>query len=244
MTSPTLSNVTGPEIFDEIAIRYGETVDASIRASGEEVEFFATLKARLVREAIGARRGIRLLDFGCGTGMSTSALADALPSATAIVGSDPSSESIVVATAERSDHRVSFVEQPSVGELPFESASFDVAFTACVFHHIERHDHDAWMRELHRVLRPDGSLFIFEHNPCNPLTRRAVRLCPFDEGVILLRPSYTLRLMSEAGFAVSAPHFYFFFPRTLAFLRGTEATLRRVPLGAQYFVRGDRSTRV
>ena len=40
-------------VFDEVAERYGETVDASIGASGEGVEFFAMLKAMLLRAELG-----------------------------------------------------------------------------------------------------------------------------------------------------------------------------------------------
>lgn len=227
-------------VFDEVAERYAATVDASIGASGEDVEFFAMLKARLLRREVGDRSGLRILDFGCGTGTSTRAIAAAFPTAGEIVGSDPSSESIGIAARRGDRATVRFVDQADADALPFADASFDVAFTACVFHHIERPDQPKWMAELHRVLRPGGSLFVFEHNPFNPLTRRAVRSCAFDEGVVLLRPADTRGLMRGAGFTPMRAHYYFFFPHVLAPLRPLERSLRRVPLGGQYFVRAMR----
>ena len=97
------------------------------------------------------------------------------------------------------------------------------------------------MRELRRVLAPGGALFVFEHNPYNPLTVRVVRHVPFDEGVVLLRPHDTIRLMREAGFTTTRASFYFFFPGFLRALRPLEQAMSRIPLGAQYFVAGRNS---
>src|SRR5262249_40595475 len=124
--------------------------------------------------------------------------------------------------------------------LPLETESVDVAFAACVFHHIEPPERDRWARELLRVLKPQARLFLFEHNPFNPLTVRVLRSVPFHEGVVLLNPGETSRLLERPGFAASAPRFSFFFPKRLAALRRFEPALRRVPLGAQYFVIGTR----
>ena len=91
---------------------------------------------------------------------------------------------------------------------------------------------------MRRVLKPGARFFLFEHNPLNPLTVRVVRNIPFDRGVVLLRPSYAVGLMQDAGFRASPPHYYFFFPRFLRTLRPLERFLSQVPLGAQYFVVG------
>jgi hypothetical protein len=72
---------------------------------------------------------------------------------------------------------------------------------------------------------------------------RVVRRIPFDEGVVLLKASDTTALLERAGFAVDAPSFYFFFPHVLRVLRPFERWLKRVPVGAQYFVVGTRPSR-
>jgi SAM-dependent methyltransferase len=226
--------MTNPHIFDRYADTYGETVDAVIGASGESVEFFASLKAELAWSVLKGTRPRRILDFGCGSGMSTRALRKVAHADVELTGVDPSAASIAAATA-RPPQRTTFVR--SVGDrLPFEDASFDAAFTACVFHHIPVEEHEHWGRELRRVLRPGGIFINFEHNPYNPLTRRVVRNCPFDDGVTLLRPAYARRMIARAGFAAGEPHFYFFFPAFLRGLRPLERWLRRIPIGAQYFV--------
>jgi ubiquinone/menaquinone biosynthesis C-methylase UbiE len=226
------------ELFDAYASGYANTVNASIAASGEDVAFFARRKADEVARWLRAASGPRprsVLDFGCGTGLSTAALAAALPSAGIVTGVDVSPESVRQARRVHRGDRLRFVEGDA-RVLPFDDGAFDLVFTACVFHHIERELHVHWARELARVLRPGGVLFLFEHNPRNPLTVRAVRACPFDQGVVLLPPAYAREVLDAAGLVAQRPRFYFFFPAPLRRLRPLEPTVDRVPLGAQYFV--------
>ena len=62
------------------------------------------------------------------------------------------------------------------GSLPLKSGVFDIALAACVFHHIPGTEHIALLQEIHRVLsREAGRLFLYEHNPLNPLSLHAGR---------------------------------------------------------------------
>jgi ubiquinone/menaquinone biosynthesis C-methylase UbiE len=226
--------MTNPDTFDRYAESYDRTVDAVIGVFGVSVEYSARLKAELAWSALASSRPRRILDFGCGSGLSTRALRAAVDSGVELTGVDPSTASIAVAKT-RAPERTTFV--PGTRDrLPFDDGAFDAAFTACVFHHIPAEEHEHWGRELRRVLRPGGIFINFEHNPYNPLTRRVVRDCPFDEGVTLLRPGYARRMIERAGFSASRPQFYFFFPAFLSVLRPLERWLRWVPVGAQYYV--------
>ena len=152
-----------------------------------------------------------------------------------MTGVDVSGESVAEASEANRDARCRYVHYRG-DRLPFDDHSFDVAFSACVFHHIDRAQHAGCLQEIRRVLRPGGVFFLFEHNPLNPLTVRAVKACPFDEGVELLTPSYARRAVREAGLQGDAVRFYFFFPRALSALRAAERHLGWLPLGAQYYV--------
>jgi SAM-dependent methyltransferase len=233
--------VTDDRRFDEYASEYNATVQRAIGASGESVQYFADLKAQLMARTLGRERPIEILDFGCGIGNTTRALVAAFPRA-AVTGFDVSPESIAVAErlSAGSSERIQFTTS-SAPRLPFADASFDAAFTACVFHHIDETERAHWVRELRRVLRPGAALFLFEHNPFNPLTVRVVRQVPFDEGVVLLKPQSTRELLRQAGLAPSPARFYFFFPALLRGLRALEPMLGWLPLGAQYYVIGRRS---
>ena len=72
------------------------------------------------------------------------------------------------------------------GKLPFESASFDVVFAICVWHHVPPDQWTTFISELSRVTVPNGLLLIYEHNPWNPLTRLVVSRCAFDEDAVLV----------------------------------------------------------
>jgi SAM-dependent methyltransferase len=223
-------------LFDGYASKYEDAVNESIGASGETVDYFATLKAKLLFSYARPDATARVLDFGCGTGLSTRALARELGDRAKLIGVDPSAACIEV--ARRNAPRNVVHEQLTPNAIPLATGAVDVAVASCVFHHIERDEHRRWLAELVRVLRPGGRAFIFEHNPYNPLTRRAVRLCPFDKGVTLLHAEYTRRVMVEAQLDANSPYYYFFLPRSLARFRYLEPKLRRLPLGAQYFVTG------
>ena len=122
------------------------------------------------------------------------------------------------------------------GDMPFEDDALDVAFTICVLHHVPPAEWTAFAREMRRVVRPGGLIVVFEHNPLNPLTRVSVSRCPFDEDVTLLRAGTTERLLREVGLSDPERRFFFFLPlRKIAESR-LEHVLRRVPLGAQYYV--------
>ena len=233
---------TAADLFDEHAANYAATLKAATRSSGESIEFFALQKACQMRDALGpSAKPASILDFGCGVGLSTQAIASTFPGCGRVVGCDPSSESIAHAAVERGSDVVQFVAFDESGRLPFDDGSFSVISAACVFHHIDRGAHGRWLEELRRVLRPGGQLFIFEHNPANPLTRKSVRDCPFDEGVILLAPWYARRIIERSGFQRARVRFYFFFPRVLAALRFSERFLGWCPIGAQYFVRAEKA---
>ena len=223
--------------FDAHAADYTDTVQRAIVASGESVQFFADLKVELMARALAIPQPGRILDFGCGIGNTTRSLAARFGRAT-VTGFDISPGSIAVARqmSDGSDRPRYAAGEGDV--LPFGNGVFDAAFTSCVFHHVEPANRLHWAREIRRVLEPGAPLFLFEHNPWNPLTVHVVKSIPFDEGVVLLRPGDTTRLLETAGFSASRPRYYFFFPAGLRALRPLERWLTRIPMGAQYYVVG------
>jgi SAM-dependent methyltransferase len=228
--------------FDRFACSYDALHAENTRASGWSTEHFAEYKirevARRVRRCGWEGSAIRVLNFGCGIGNSEGFLRRYLPRAE-IHGIDLSCRSIDLA---RERHRglagVHFA--PFDGcHLPF-APPFDLIFVANVLHHVPRAEHPATLALLRRALDPCGLLFIFEHNPLNPVTARAVHECPFDRGAVMLPPLYSRRAVRRAGLRVLAQRFTLFFPRALAPLAPLERYLGWLPLGAQYYLMGGR----
>lgn len=223
--------------FDRYAETYTDLHRASIRASGEEPQYFSRYKAQYMACVLGSAKGasaLDVLDFGCGVGNSIPHLREAFPHAQ-LVGVDPSGESIELARGTHAGAAAFRVNAESA--IPYPDHSFDLVQVACVFHHIRPPERLHWMQEIRRVLKPGGNVFVFEHNVLNPLTLKAVRDCPFDEDAILLPRRELLGLARNAGFASFKARYIVFFPAPLAFLRPLEPTLGFIPFGAQYVVR-------
>ncbi|MER9236583.1 methyltransferase domain-containing protein [Mesorhizobium sp. M0622] len=221
--------------FDQFAREYHEQHAASIRLSGETPDFFARYKIDDVATVL-SRSGAkprRILDFGAGVGNSLGPMRAAFPDSE-IVLLDPSQGSLDIA-ARRFPDQAEF--RHFDGEtIPYENGSFDVAFAACVFHHIPENLHVSLLKEIERVLANGGRFFLFEHNPWNPLTRHAVRNCAFDENAVLIDATQMRKRIAAAGFSGLDIVYRIFFPRLLARLRPLERFLTSLPLGAQYFV--------
>jgi ubiquinone/menaquinone biosynthesis C-methylase UbiE len=220
--------------FDQFAREYQQQHAASIRLSGETPDFFAKYKiddiaATLRRAGVKPRR---ILDFGAGVGNSLGHMRNAFPDSE-ITLLDPSRESLDIAS-KRFPGQAAFTHFD--GEtIPFADGSFDLAFAACVFHHIPEDLQVGLLAEIGRVLAGGGSFFVFEHNPWNPLTTHAVRNCAFDENAVLINSHEMRRRMAEAGLANTRIIYRIFFPRLLARLRPFERFLTKIPVGAQYF---------
>lgn len=225
--------------FDKFAEEYWASHARNIAVTGETPEFFAEYKVRdlaqlLWRPTLAAPR---VLDFGSGVGNSIPWFHKYLldPDVTCV---DVSRKSLAIAK-ERFPGLALF-EHFDGRWLPLADGSIDVAFAACVFHHIPHAEHPGLLRELLRVLRPGGRLVIFEHNPINPLTVHAVNTCPFDADAVLLRCGALRQSFVASGFVNCKNRYRLFFPHFARVLRPLERYLGWLPLGAQYYVYGEK----
>ena len=114
--------------------------------------------------------------------------------------------------------------------------SFDVVFSACVFHHIPHEEHIEWLASLHKVTKKAGLIAIFEHNPFNPLTVNAVNTCAFDANARLINVGKFKENLFKSGWSKIRHEYRIFFPKSFSVLRGFEPRLTWLPLGAQYVV--------
>lgn len=221
--------------FDSFADEYLAMHARNISASGEGPEFFAEYKIRDIAEEMARRHSLpaRMLDFGSGVGTSIPWVKRYFPDAQ-LTCADVSERSLEVAQKRFPDSS-QFVHFDG-HTLPFEQGEFNLAYAMCVFHHIDLTEHVHLLRELKRVVGPAGTVVIFEHNPLNPLTVKAVNTCEFDVNAKLITARNMKEACVEAGFFNVDVRFRIFFPHVLAKLRSLEKYLTRVPFGAQYSV--------
>lgn len=219
--------------FDAFVSDYEDQHRASILLSGEEPQYFADYKIQVLKDLTmdWAMKAPNILDFGSGLGGSLPAFRTYFPQCQ-VTCCDVSQESLKASRRKYGgDEQYILIEN---GIIPVIDKSFDIVFSACVFHHIPHDEHLAWINELRRIVKPGGALVIFEHNPWNPLTRYAVRKCPFDVNAHLINSRQLRRVISISGWDEVQIDYHVFFPSVLAPLRRLDSRLRWLAIGAQY----------
>jgi SAM-dependent methyltransferase len=215
--------------FDKFTDNYNQLLNDKTRFFSADDEYFARYKVDIIRLLVKPPVR-RVLEYGCGIGRNIPFLLEAFAGAF-VVGSDISHASLEI--ARRDNAGVEFIEEDGSVEL---SGRFDVIFVAGVFHHVPVDKRVDVARSLSARLAPGGVIFVFEHNPFNPLTRRIVGNCPYDEDAVLLRPSELRRVLCMAGLRVERKSYCLFVPPRLSMLKWLEKWLGWLPLGGQYWV--------
>ena len=220
------------ELFD-LADKYEAMLAEGLRVSGEDWAYFMRgrvndLKGRLPN----GWQPQRILDFGCGVGLTTQHFAHEFPRAE-IVGVDTSKMALRRAAESNSSRRVTFMPLSDLGP----TGDFDLCYTNGVFHHIEPASRPIALKTVELALSPAGYFALFENNPWNPGTRLVMRRIPFDRDAKTLSVPTALRLFhGSTGWQVMSVRSLFYFPRILSRLRFCEQWLACLPLGAQYYV--------
>lgn len=218
--------------FDMLADEYRVLHKENITITGEAPEYFSEYKISDLAEIL-----IRIklptatfLDFGCGIGNSLPYLRKYFP------GSEVHCADVSARSLEIAQCRFPGPENYVLinNSIPLPTASQDVVFSACVFHHIPHEEHLHWLVELRRITKPGGMLAIYEHNPLNPLTVRAVNTCPLDVNAKLIRGAAMRKRVMDSGWEDAQLDYKLFFPALLSALRPMERHLEWLALGAQY----------
>ncbi len=216
--------------FDQYAEDYDKLIDGAIPGALNESGYFSEYKVALMAAALRGKRIRRILDFGCGAGHSLPYLVKYFPNCE-LWGYDVSPESLKIAAALAPSVRLSS-DWPVVAHL-----GFDCMIAANVFHHIIPNIRLKILKQCHEALDEGGCFFLFEHNPLNPATRWVFERCPFDADAQMLSLRTARQLAKDSGFSSERHAYTLFFPRPLAYLRRLEPLLKRIPLGAQYYVK-------
>lgn len=168
------------------------------------------LKAVIPEEAIkrhlvglaDIRAGDRVLDLGCGTATLTLLIKQAHPGAH-VSGLDADARAIARAQEKASHAGMAIRFDTGLATaLPYADASVDRVLSAFVFHHLSSADKLTTMREVRRVLTPDGLFGILDFG--RPPTRLGRLLSPVLHPGRYARDNIRGRLpelMRDAGFA-------------------------------------------
>jgi SAM-dependent methyltransferase len=145
------------------------------QGSWDDEAFFATGRAEIdaTLADVGNRLGAHdaALDFGCGLGRLSQALAIHFASVT---GVDVARSMVEGAQARNAfPDRVSYLVN-TAATLPFDDATFDFAYSNLVLQHVPPPGAERYISELVRVLRPGGVLVFQELSHRAPTLRNAM----------------------------------------------------------------------
>lgn len=168
-TRATAGRDPSQEHFDDIADVYDETLPSHVTDH--------YLRKRVAYIRANAPRGARVLDMGCGTGV----LARELDAAGYdVVGLDPSQPMLGVMGREAPNVEA---VRGSGTDLPFSDGEFDFAVSVATMHHVaDRAAVRRALEEMARVVRPGGSVLVWDHNPRNPYWPYLMKRVPQDAG--------------------------------------------------------------
>lgn len=177
------------ELYEEQAKRIVEPLDwehyyATHRPAHEPGGELYGLDVRILMDAVDSilddrPRDIRILDYACGVGEFSVALAQRGYS---VKGFDISDKGIVVAQGLANRYRVADKAEFAVAnaqELPYEDGEFDLVIGKAVLHHIIKYRSTA--DELYRVLKPGGLVVFCEGAATNPFIRFSRRFTMIEE---------------------------------------------------------------
>ena len=241
MTTPDPASWSGePAEFDDYAAEYQGGLDNPIkRLLGSSPDQFIAVKARwlLRREPALRTGGLSVLDYGCGVGFLMRVLAQMGVKAS-FTGCDISTGMLkqVEKRWPRELGAPPTLAQQHGARTPFADGQFDIAMISAVLHHVPIEARPDVYAELARVLKPGGRLYVFEHNPRNPLVRYVIARTPIDQNAILLDPSEVRHGLLDATRYELDTDYLMFMPPGIGLLRGVDRLLAWLPLGAQYAV--------
>ncbi len=221
--------------FDDYVDDYRRLLAEATGDDPSKIGYYAKQKLRALRRILGDTAGIgAILDYGCGIGLSMPSLREFFPKSS-IWGSDPSARSLALAQSEHEKLAINVIDFDRLNSKECE-VRFDLIYVSCVLHHIDASEHVRTLSNLRNLARPGGRICIVEHNPRNPVTRKIVRDCPFDEGVTLMRATTLKQRLDQAGWSGIRRRYISFVPASLQALGQVDSLLSWCPVGCQYLI--------
>jgi SAM-dependent methyltransferase len=159
-------------------------------------------------EMLGIGPGFRVLDIGCGTGLSLAGLARAVAPAGSVTGLDHAPALLEEAKERVAAAGIAAMVRFDVGDahaLPYADGSFDAAHISRVLIHLT--DPDRALREARRVVKPGGRVVAIEPDfdglRVDHVDPEAVRLLIAGHSATIHHPAMGLELfrrLDDAGF--------------------------------------------
>lgn len=158
--------------------------------------------SRMIIEMARIKPGNKVLDVGCGSGNLTLTAKRYAGTPGSVYGIDASPEMIEVARKKASRSRLEVVfDVGLIEKLDFPDATFDVAISRLVIHHLPDDLKRRGFAEIFRVLKLGGRLFLADFNPpTNPILAHVASALVGHRMMMQSNVGGIPPMLTEAGF--------------------------------------------
>jgi len=130
-------------------------------------------------------KDLKILDWGCGPGRVIRHMPDVIGNNCSYYGTDYNSDSIE--WCSKNLPKISFNTNTLSAELPYEDNSFNVLYGISIFTHLSEDMHYQWYKELYRVLKPGGIMFLTTHGDNYKAKLTSPEILKFEKGELIER---------------------------------------------------------
>ena len=211
--------------FDDFASKYENYLSDSFGKIDNNVSYYHKAKIKILKKELNIAPK-KILDFGCGIGLMLGHLKDNFIDSQ-LYAYDDSLKSLDYVKSKYPDINC-------INNLN-HNLKFDLIFISNVIHHVKSFEREQLFNKIYNMLNDQGKLFIFEHNPYNPITLKVVANCEFDLNAELIKKNDLIKVCNKSNFIIEKYGYIHFFPSKLKFLFVLESYLKWLFLGAQYF---------
>jgi len=162
------------ESYDKQAQTYDKT-----RSETRMGKFIDKLQIDFISKHIPKREGIRILEVGCGTGRILIPLAKRLKKLkrfkAEFYGIDPSLNMLNILRKKKKNLKIN-IKKGEIEKIPYKKDYFDVVYSIHVLMHMNKYDKA--IKEMYRVLKPNGVMICDFPNKDSPYTKISIFLNP------------------------------------------------------------------
>jgi 2-polyprenyl-3-methyl-5-hydroxy-6-metoxy-1,4-benzoquinol methylase len=211
--------------FDNYANNYENEISKNLVFFENDLNYYYIKKVEILKNEL-RHDPKNILDFGSGIGALSRHLINKFPKSN-IFAHDESKKSLDL--LKKNIPKINCLYNLNINQ------KFDLILLSNVIHHVKSSDRNKLFKKLFSLLETDGILFIFEHNPYNPITLRIVANCEFDADAELIKKKELIKILSNNNFIKLSSGYIHFFPSNIGFMFKFEKLLKWFFLGAQYF---------
>lgn len=224
--------------FDQFSKGYSGGIENPVKKFfGKNLESYLKVKVDWLLESIGVNsKKNKLLDYGCGAGHFIKLLNKSGYKGI-IKGCDISGGMI-----KEAKKTCNFLKKGDLYHVDqaykWAKNEFNNVVLCCVLHHVKKENISLILKKTKSLLKTNGSLHIFEHNPFNPLTQYIVRTTKIDKNAELVSMRSLKKMLYKTGFKNIQHSFILVFPPIFrcAITKKIEKKLSKLPIGAQYMI--------